>query len=297
MASLAPFANVCESQPALSELKEAARQASKVKRLRKAKLPGGCARRHQGRRRERALPPWHDDAAVFADVCEKQPADWPATPPVAARRLHARRRRNRRARKFRALFADPAGNAMDISAWLRDLGLHRYEAAFRDNSVDADVFPDLTESDLSQLGVTLGDRKRLLRAIASLSSGPTPASPAVPASASPPAPPSPRDDAERRPITVLFCDLVGSTSMAAKLDPEDWRNFVKAYLDQASAAVTGLGGLVLKKLGDGRRPCSAGRTRISPSSRSPTSWRGSPGRCCAEARLSLPWRRRSQRRD
>src|SRR6516164_5133081 len=57
--------------------------------------------------------------------------------------------------------------------------------------------------------------------------------------------------AERRPITVLFCDLVGSTSLASKLDPEDWRNLVNAYLDEASSAVTGLGGHVLKKLGDG----------------------------------------------
>ena len=59
------------------------------------------------------------------------------------------------------------------------------------------------------------------------------------------------DGAERRPITILFCDLVGSTSLAAKLDAEDWRNLVNAYLDEASAAVTGLGGHVLKKLGDG----------------------------------------------
>ena len=58
-------------------------------------------------------------------------------------------------------------------------------------------------------------------------------------------------DAERRPITVMFCDLVGSTSLAAKLDAEDWRNLVNAYLDEASAAVTGIGGHVLKKLGDG----------------------------------------------
>ena len=57
--------------------------------------------------------------------------------------------------------------------------------------------------------------------------------------------------AERRPITVMFCDLVGSTSLAAKLDAEDWRNLVNAYLDEASGAVTGLGGHVLKKLGDG----------------------------------------------
>ena len=91
----------------------------------------------------------------------------------------------------------------------------------------------------------LGRRKRLLKAIAALGTGETPAEPPSPAPAS--SPPT----AERRPITVMFCDLVGSTSMAGKLDAEDWRTLVNTYLDEASAAVTGLGGHVLKKLGDG----------------------------------------------
>ena len=135
---------------------------------------------------------------------------------------------------------------MDTGAWLRSLGLSRYEAAFSDNSIDADVLPDLTEGDLAQLGVNLGDRKRLLKAIASLGANDLAAKPTRAAPLS-----SPTDAAERRPITVMFCDLVGSTSLAAKLDAEDWRNLVGAYLDEASAAVTGLGGHVLKKLGDG----------------------------------------------
>ena len=135
---------------------------------------------------------------------------------------------------------------MDVGVWLCDLGLSRYEAAFRENSIDVDVLPDLTDGDLAQLGVNMGDRKRLLRAIASLGvAEPAPRPPTrAPASSS-------MDTAERRPITVMFCDLVGSTSLAARLDAEDWRNLVGAYLDEASAAVTGLGGHVLKKLGDG----------------------------------------------
>ena len=134
---------------------------------------------------------------------------------------------------------------MDVGAWLRGLGLGQYETTFRESEIDAEVLPDLTEGDLNQLGVPLGHRKRLLKAIAALGTAETAAKPSNPALASSPA------AAERRPITVMFCDLVGSTSMAAKLDAEDWRTLVNIYLDEASAAVTALGGHVLKKLGDG----------------------------------------------
>src|SRR5271165_5563870 len=141
--------------------------------------------------------------------------------------------------------------AMDVGGWLRGLGLGQYEANFRDNKIDADVLPQLTADDLKDIGVSaVGDRRRLLAAIAALF-GPPPAANA-PASSPEPAPAkSSETSAERRPITVMFCDLVGSTGLASKLDAEDWRNLVGAYLDQASAAVTGLGGHVLKKLGDG----------------------------------------------
>jgi len=127
-----------------------------------------------------------------------------------------------------------------------DSPVSRYESAFRDNSIDADVLPDLTDGHLAQLGVNLGDRKRLLKAIASLGATGLAAKPTRPGPLS-----SSTDAAERRPITVMFCDLVGSTSLAAKLDAEDWRNLVGAYLDEASQAVTGFGGHVLKRLGDG----------------------------------------------
>jgi SAM domain (Sterile alpha motif) len=124
----------------------------------------------------------------------------------------------------------------------------------------AEVLPDLTEGDLNQLGVPLGHRKRLLKAIAALGTAETATKPSCPAPAS-----SPTGTAERRPITVMFCDLVGSTSLAAKLDAEDWRDLVGAYLDEASAAVTRLAGHVLKRLGDCSAPARAGET--TPSAR------------------------------
>ena len=138
---------------------------------------------------------------------------------------------------------------MDVGGWLRGLGLGQYEEKFRDNKIDADLLPRLTVDDLKDIGVSVvGDRRRLLDAIAVIAG----AGPAIPASPTKSAPSKGlQASAERRPITVMFCDLVGSTSLAAKLDAEDWRNLVNAYLDEASAAVTGLGGHVLKKLGDG----------------------------------------------
>jgi class 3 adenylate cyclase len=131
---------------------------------------------------------------------------------------------------------------MDV-ARLRGLGLERHQAAFRDNLIDMDVVRELTETDLDKLGLALGDRKRVLKAIASL--------PALKAAATAIAAPRARDEAERRPITVMFCDLVGSTSLAATLDAEDWRDLVGAYLDDAAKAVAQYGGHVAKRLGDG----------------------------------------------
>ena len=140
---------------------------------------------------------------------------------------------------------------MDVGGWLRGLGLGQYEEKFRDNKIDADVLPRLTVDDLKDIGVSVvGDRRRLLDAIAAIAGAGRPAdAPASPTKSAPPK--GLQASAERRPITVMFCDLVGSTSLAAKLDPEDWRTLVNAYLDEASAAVTGFGGHVLKKLGDG----------------------------------------------
>jgi class 3 adenylate cyclase len=140
---------------------------------------------------------------------------------------------------------------MDVGGWLRGLGLGQYEEKFRDNKIDADLLPRLTVDDLKDIGVSVvGDRRRLLDAIALIAGAGRPAD--VPASPTQSTPSKGlQASAERRPITVMFCDLVGSTSLAAKLDAEDWRTLVNTYLDEASAAVTGLGGHVLKKLGDG----------------------------------------------
>ena len=142
------------------------------------------------------------------------------------------------------------GAAMSVGGWLRGLGLEQYEANFRDNKVDAAVLPQLTADDLKDIGVAaVGDRRKLLAAIAVLAGATSPAGPN--ASASKSTPKSGQVSAERRPITVMFCDLAGSTGLASQLDAEDWRNLVNAYLDAASAAVTEFGGHVLKELGDG----------------------------------------------
>ena len=132
---------------------------------------------------------------------------------------------------------------MDVGKWLQGLGLGRYEAAFRDAEVGPDVLPDLTDGDLEKLGVTLGDRKRLLKAIASLG----PARPTAP----PPATLPQENAAERRQLTVMFCDLVGSTALSARLDPEDLREVIGAYQDACSAAVARYDGFVAKFMGDG----------------------------------------------
>jgi class 3 adenylate cyclase/predicted ATPase len=141
---------------------------------------------------------------------------------------------------------------LDVGGWLRGLGLDQYEQNFRDDRIDASVLPHLTVEDLKELGVaSVGDRRKLLTAISALASS-TPFEQA--ASPQPSlAPPKKVSEvrAERRPITVMFCDLVGSTGLAAGMDAEDWRNLVGAWLDAASAAVTGLGGHVSSKLGDG----------------------------------------------
>ena len=111
---------------------------------------------------------------------------------------------------------------MDIAVWLHGLGLQQYEETFRDNAIDAAVLPELTTEDLKDLGVSLvGHRRKLLAAIAALRSD-------VSAPASAPAPLR-TDSAERRQITVMFCDLVGSTALASRLDPEDLREVLGAY--------------------------------------------------------------------
>ena len=147
---------------------------------------------------------------------------------------------------------------MDVVVWLRGLGLGKYEAAFRENEIDETVLPSLTHENLKELGVTaLGHRLKLLDAIAALRKDASvkgaslDVSPVRPSAASSTLVSIPEAVGERRHVTVMFCDLVGSTSISAGLDAEDWRDLVGAYLDAASAAVTEMGGHVAKKLGDG----------------------------------------------
>ena len=156
-----------------------------------------------------------------------------------------------------------------VADWLEKLGMSEYGERFAENRIDFSVLPELTDQDLKDLGILLGDRRKIFRAIAALTSVPVaqPA-PAVPPAASVPssaAKQSPADGpppastsliqataaGERRYLTVMFCDLVGSTAISAQLDPEEWRDLVGAYLDAASAAVAEMGGHVAKKLGDG----------------------------------------------
>src|SRR5271166_3847000 len=135
---------------------------------------------------------------------------------------------------------------MDLGDWLRSLGLGQYETAFRENGIDADVLPDLTDADLEKLGVLLGHRKRLLKAIGNLGAVAN-ATIATGAMISAPA----SDAAERRHVTVMFVDLVGSTTLAARMDPEDLREIISAYQKCVAETVRRFDGFVAKYLGDG----------------------------------------------
>jgi class 3 adenylate cyclase/predicted ATPase len=140
-----------------------------------------------------------------------------------------------------------------VSDWLEKLGLVQYAQRFAENDITFAILPDLTDQDLKELGMaSLGHRRQLLRAIVELGNAPAPSAPTPPRPSSPLPIASPTEAAgERRHVTVMFCDLVDSTGISAKLDAEEWRDLVRAYLDAASEAVTGMGGYVAKKLGDG----------------------------------------------
>jgi class 3 adenylate cyclase len=142
-----------------------------------------------------------------------------------------------------------------VTDWLEKLGLGQYAQRFAENDISFSILPDLTDQDLKEIGVSLGHRRELLRAIANLGNSVDAASPApsrpAPPIAAPTVTPLAEAAGERRHVTVMFCDLVDSTGIAAKLDAEEWRDLVGAYLDAASAAVTEMGGKVAKKLGDG----------------------------------------------
>ena len=131
---------------------------------------------------------------------------------------------------------------IDVAQWLRELGLAQYVEPFAANDIDADVLPELSDPDLQALGVSLGHRKKLLKAIAALGTGQAPVLIAgAPTAALP----------ERRHMTVMFCDLVGSTAIGERLDPEDYRTVIRRYQSACAEAVSRFDGMVAKYLGDG----------------------------------------------
>jgi class 3 adenylate cyclase/tetratricopeptide (TPR) repeat protein len=137
---------------------------------------------------------------------------------------------------------------VDVSRWLAEHGLGHYADAFAKNGVAGDILRELTDADLKELGLNLGDRKRLLKAIAPLAAGSTGARAE---SAEPtPTPVVPRE-AERRQLTVMFVDLVGSTELAARLDPEDMGRVIRAYQGRCAEVISRWGGHVAKYMGDG----------------------------------------------
>jgi class 3 adenylate cyclase len=139
---------------------------------------------------------------------------------------------------------------MDLGGWLWSLGLEQYEAAFRENEINDTVLPSLTAEDLKDLGVVIvGHRRTLLNAIAALRAEGD--AKAASADAVPTIDGSPKDTAERRQVTVMFSDLVGSTALSARMDPEDLREVISAYQKCVAETVRRFSGFVAKYMGDG----------------------------------------------
>jgi class 3 adenylate cyclase len=140
------------------------------------------------------------------------------------------------------------GAAMQqVADWLGTLGLGQYAQQFAENDIQYSILPDLTDQDLKELGVSLGHRRLILRAIAELSIGKSKPHPTD--TISPPI--APRETAERRQVTVIFSDLVGSTALSARMDPEDLREVISAYQKCVAETVGRFGGFVAKYMGDG----------------------------------------------
>lgn len=131
--------------------------------------------------------------------------------------------------------------SMDIAAWLHGLGLGEHAQAFRTHAIDGDILADLTEADLEKIGIPLGHRKKIVRAIAAFRD----ARPARPPAA------AAREDGERRQMSVAFCDLVGSTALVSRLDPEDLRDVMGAYHRCVAETVARFGGCVGRYMDDG----------------------------------------------
>jgi hypothetical protein len=130
-----------------------------------------------------------------------------------------------------------------IADWLEKLGLGQYAQRFAENDISFAVLPDLTDQHLKEIGVSMGHRLQLLRAIAELTGRGNDAPKAAIA--------APRDTAERRQVTVMFSDLVCSTALSARMDPEDLREVISAYRKCVAETVQRFGGFVAKYMGDG----------------------------------------------
>jgi class 3 adenylate cyclase len=140
---------------------------------------------------------------------------------------------------------------MDISAWLKELGLERYDRAFQENEIDAEILPNLTADDLNDMGVVaVGHRRKLLKAIAALAEAKCGRNTERDAEAKT-VPITTATEAERRQVTVLFCDLVGSTELSTKLDPEDMGELLRTYQTNCADVVNRWGGHVANYMGDG----------------------------------------------
>ena len=138
-----------------------------------------------------------------------------------------------------------------IADWLEKLGLSEYAQRFAENDIDFDVLSELTDSDFDRLGVSIGHRRKIMRAIKELASSPVTSTSEGPALAIAKTQPVPRDTAERRQVTVMFSDLVGSTALSARMDPEDLREVITAYQKCVAETVQRFGGFVAKYMGDG----------------------------------------------
>jgi hypothetical protein len=135
----------------------------------------------------------------------------------------------------------------EIADWLEKLGMSEYALRFAENDIDASVLPHLTDQSLKELGVSLGHRLKILAAVRELGGSTS----AVAESAVAPLEPKPKDTAERRQVTVMFSDLVGSTALSARTDPEDLREVISAYQKWVAETVQRFGGFVAKYMGDG----------------------------------------------
>ncbi len=133
-----------------------------------------------------------------------------------------------------------------IAQWLEKIGLSNYAQCFAENGIDVSVLRHLTDQDLKDIGVLLGHRRRMLAAIAELEGAATP-----PAELAVRSEPKPQDTAERRQVTVMFSDMVGSTALSTRMDPEDLREIISAYQKCVAQTVRRFDGFVAKYMGDG----------------------------------------------